>query len=164
MWEIGRYREEKVEAEMRVRLSQTKEARECQQRPWTGRGREGLPSRTSRGSTHSPDNMLISDICSPDPWELRFCCGKLPSLWSCIRAAMGFPGGADGKEPACLCRRHRRRGFDPWVGKIPWRRAWQLIQHSCLENLSGRGSWWATIHRVAKGQTRLKWLSTLACT
>ena len=23
------------------------------------------------------------------------------------------------------CRRHRRRGFDPWVGKIPWRSAWQ---------------------------------------
>ena len=37
----------------------------------------------------------------------------------------GFPGGASGKEPACQCRRHKRRGFDPWVGKIPWRRAWQ---------------------------------------
>ena len=22
---------------------------------------------------------------------------------------------------ACQCRRHRRCGFDPWVGKIPWR-------------------------------------------
>ena len=21
---------------------------------------------------------------------------------------------------------HRRPGFNPWVGKIPWRRAWQL--------------------------------------
>ena len=20
----------------------------------------------------------------------------------------------------------KRRGFDPWIGKIPWRRAWQL--------------------------------------
>ena len=37
----------------------------------------------------------------------------------------GFPGGASGKEPACQCRRHKRRGFNPWVGKIPWRRAWQ---------------------------------------
>ena len=26
----------------------------------------------------------------------------------------------------CLqCRRHRRHTFDPWVRKIPWRRAWQ---------------------------------------
>ena len=38
---------------------------------------------------------------------------------------MGFPHGTSSKEPACQCRRHNRRGFDPWVGKIPWRRAWQ---------------------------------------
>ena len=30
-----------------------------------------------------------------------------------------------GKESACQCRRHRRHGFDPWVGKILWRRQWQ---------------------------------------
>ena len=30
-----------------------------------------------------------------------------------------------GKIPACQCRRHKRHGFDPWVGKIPWKRAWQ---------------------------------------
>ena len=39
---------------------------------------------------------------------------------------LGFPGGASGKELACQCRRHKRLGFDPWVGKIPWRKAWQL--------------------------------------
>ena len=33
-----------------------------------------------------------------------------------------FPGGASGKGPACKCR---RCGFDLWVRKIPWRRAWQ---------------------------------------
>ena len=27
-----------------------------------------------------------------------------------------------GKEFTCQCRRCKRRGFDPWVGKIPWRR------------------------------------------
>ena len=37
----------------------------------------------------------------------------------------GFPGGTSGKEPACQCRRHKRHRFDPWVGKIPWKRAWQ---------------------------------------
>jgi len=36
----------------------------------------------------------------------------------------GFPGGTSGKEPTCQCR---RPGFDPWVGKIPWRRTWQPI-------------------------------------
>ena len=45
-----------------------------------------------------------------------------------IRASilvLGFPGGARGKEPTCQCRRCKRQGFDLWVGKIPWRRAWQ---------------------------------------
>ena len=31
-------------------------------------------------------------------------------------------GGVSGKESACPYRRH---GFDLWIGKIPWRRAWQ---------------------------------------
>ena len=37
----------------------------------------------------------------------------------------GFPGGSDGKESACNAG---ELGFDPWVGKIPWRRAWQPTQ------------------------------------
>ena len=37
----------------------------------------------------------------------------------------GFPGGTNGKEPACQCRRHRDMGSIPWVGKIPWRKAWE---------------------------------------
>ena len=35
----------------------------------------------------------------------------------------GFPGDTSGKEPTCQCR--RLGGMDPWVGKIPGRRAWQ---------------------------------------
>ena len=40
----------------------------------------------------------------------------------CIR---GFPGGASGKESALQCRRPKSCGFNPWVGKISWRKAWQ---------------------------------------
>ena len=39
----------------------------------------------------------------------------------CISAKI--PGGASHKEPDCQCRRCERCRFDPWVGKIPWRRA-----------------------------------------
>ena len=35
----------------------------------------------------------------------------------------------------------RRRGFSPWIGKIPWRTAWQPTQYSCLENSTDRGAW-----------------------
>ena len=38
---------------------------------------------------------------------------------------MGFPGGTSGKESAFQHRRCKRPGFYPWVGKIPWKRAWQ---------------------------------------
>ena len=34
-----------------------------------------------------------------------------------------------------------------------------LLQYSCLENPMDRGAWRAIVHRVAKSQTRLKWLS-----
>ena len=37
----------------------------------------------------------------------------------------GFPVGVSGKEPDCQCRKHKRCGLDPWVGKMPWRRAGQ---------------------------------------
>ena len=43
-----------------------------------------------------------------------------------------FPGGISDKKkkkkrkkPVCQCRRHKRWDFDPWVGKILWRRARQ---------------------------------------
>ena len=43
----------------------------------------------------------------------------------CGLRALDFPGGTSSKEPACQWRRHKRQGFNPWVGKILWRRAWQ---------------------------------------
>ena len=36
----------------------------------------------------------------------------------------GPPRWLSGKESTCQCRRHKRFGFNPWVGKI-WRREWQ---------------------------------------
>ena len=44
-------------------------------------------------------------------------------IYNWIYMSMGFPGGASSKEPICQCRRHRH-GFDPWVRKSPWKRAW----------------------------------------
>ena len=36
---------------------------------------------------------------------------------------MGLPDGGSGKELACQCKRSKRREFDPWVRKMPRRRA-----------------------------------------
>ena len=35
------------------------------------------------------------------------------------------PRWCNGKESTCQYRKHKRCGFDLWVGKIPWSRKWQ---------------------------------------
>ena len=54
------------------------------------------------------------------------------------KIVMGVPGGASGKESTYQCRRHKRRGFNPWVGKIPWNRKWQPIPISREVSLPGK--------------------------
>ena len=49
-----------------------------------------------------------------------------------------FIVGASGEEPTYQCQRHKRCGFNPWVGKIPWRREW-LATHSSI--LAWRAPW-----------------------
>ena len=51
----------------------------------------------------------------------------------------GFPGDASGKEPVCQCRRCRRCGFNPWVGRSREGHG-NLLQYSCLENPNGQMS------------------------
>ena len=43
---------------------------------------------------------------------------------------IGFSDGASGKESTCQRKRLKTHGFNPWVGKIPWRRA--LAAHSSI--------------------------------
>jgi len=38
-----------------------------------------------------------------------------------------------------------RRWFNPWVGKIPWKRKWRLIPVFLLENPTDREAWRATV-------------------
>ena len=56
-----------------------------------------------------------------------------------IYTHLGFPGGSDGKASACL--QSGRPGFDPWVGKIPWRRKW----HPTPVLLPGKSHGWRTL-------------------
>ena len=49
------------------------------------------------------------------------------------------------------CQLGRRRRFDPWVGKIPWRRKWQPTPVFMPGEAHGQeGAWWATVDRVTK--------------
>ena len=44
---------------------------------------------------------------------------KLSCFFNYPQWPINFPDGTSGKEHTCQCKRHKRRGFDPWVGKIP---------------------------------------------
>ena len=50
--------------------------------------------------------------------------------------------------------------FNPWVGKIPWKRKWQPTPIFFPGESLDRGAWWATVHRVAKNHTQQKQLRT----
>ena len=46
-------------------------------------------------------------------------------------------------------------GSIPGLGRSPGEGNGSPLQYSCLENPMDGGAWWATVHGVAKSQTRL---------
>ena len=50
----------------------------------------------------------------------------------------------------------RDMGLIPGFGRSPGEAYGNPLQYSYLEKPMKRGSWWATVHRVAKSWTRLK--------
>ena len=64
---------------------------------------------------------------------------------------LGIPDGLVCKESAYQSRRHKGHGFDPWVRKIPWRRAWQttpiflpIVSHG-QKSLVGHSPWFQKV-------------------
>ena len=53
----------------------------------------------------------------------------------------------------------RDMGSIPGLERSPGGGHSNPFQYSCLENSMDRGAWQAMVHRVAKSQTQLKWLS-----
>ena len=75
---------------------------------------------------------------------------------------MGFPNRSVSKESACSAG---DLGLIPGSGGSPGEGNSNSLQYSCLENPMenpmDRGAWWATVHRVAKSQTRLSNLTLI---
>ena len=53
----------------------------------------------------------------------------------------GLPWWLSGKDSACQCRRHKRPGFDPWIGEDPLKQetathssilAWKILRQRSL--------------------------------
>ena len=57
--------------------------------------------------------------------------------WTDWKFILGLSWWLSGREFAC---QYRRQGFDPWVGKIPWRRKWKPISVILPGKPHGQGS------------------------
>ena len=60
------------------------------------------------------------------------------------------------RNPSANAGDIRDMGSVPGLGRPPGERRGIPLQYSCLENPMDRGTWWATVYRVTKIQTRLK--------
>ena len=68
----------------------------------------------------------------------------------------GLPGGGSVvKSPPINAGDTRDAGLVPGLGRSLGGGNSTPLQYSCLENPMDRGAWWATVHGVAKSQTRL---------
>ena len=67
----------------------------------------------------------------------------------------GFPGGSEVKNQPANAGYAGDPGSTPGLGRSLGEGNGNPLQYSCLENPMDRRAWWATVHGVAKSQTRL---------
>ena len=71
-----------------------------------------------------------------------------------------FPWWLSSKESTCNAGAAGDVGSIPGSGRSLGRGLGKPLQYSCLENPIDRGAWLATVYKVMKNWTWLKWLST----
>ena len=88
-------------------------------------------------------------VCSPQSvWPIGYICQYL-DIW-------GFPLVLEAKNLSANAGVVRDVGLIPGSGRSPGGGHANSLQYSYLENPMDNGIWQATVHRVAKSQTRLK--------
>ena len=118
------------------------------------------PSQRTEQGSHTPTPPTPASFSHDDRSVSRQGCwnpseeiGNHQIRWtSRLHRSWGFPGSSDGKEsagnagdPASI----------PESVRSPGEADSYSLQCSCLENSTDRGAWRATIHGIAKSQTRL---------
>ena len=75
-----------------------------------------------------------------------------------------------GKESTCQCRKHRKHGLDPWVGKIPWRKeglptpVFLAGEFHGQRSLAGYSPWGCREPDMTKQDSTARPLADLPCT
>ena len=111
-------------------------------------------------------------------WELMACFFRVPCRPDLryqsrvLDRPLGIPAVTTGKKKKTK-KKHppdsagdlKRHGFNPWVGKIPWKRRWQPTP-VILPGESHRGAWWAAVHGLHRvghdwsSLARMHWVSS----
>ena len=87
----------------------------------------------------------LSTWTTATAWHFRSSCSFMTQVSQAL--PMGFPGGSDHKEFACIA------GDPGWIsvlGRLPGEGNGYPLQYSCLENSMEIGAWWATVHGVTR--------------
>ena len=113
---------------------------------WEGGGKEGMKEEREGGKGTPREEDRSSAFTSPalssraswlTPWGM--------SVSICKKETMGL-----------LRQIENQRIMISGINIVPAREGnGTPLQHSCLENLMDRGTWWAAVHGVAKSRTRL---------
>ena len=112
----------------------------------------GITKSSARVPTHYSWCLEFKSPGNPFKSERLSCINsrRIPSIQHCIRkqqlfyyesyTVIGKPPVAQWVNNLPECRRLRRCSFDPWVGKIPWRRKWQSTPVFLPEKSHGQRS------------------------
>ena len=106
----------------------------------------GLVSVSSLSSFPNPLSSSSEWPSPPGPQFTRPIRRQFVSIHSIIHSfnkcsvSTWLPKWLSGKEFACQCRRHKKRRFDPRIGKRPWSRKWQLTSVFLPGNFHGQRS------------------------
>ena len=98
------------------------------------------------GLCHFPS--ATSRILQASSFILRVIMPSVPTVGLVVKSLLANAGDT------------RDEGLIPGLGRSPGEGHSNSLECPCLENPMDSRAWWATVHRVAKSQTRLKQLNT----
>ena len=103
-----------------------------------------IQSHKSAMGVHVFPILIISAFIVNSVFPGHLCVFTCFLVLTCFMVLMRLPWWLTDKESACQCR---GREFDPWVGKIPWRKKWQPIpiflpgEHHGQRSVVGYSPW-----------------------
>ena len=110
------------------------------------------------------EEAVIQMISSEQKWQQAGNIQEMALLWDipwkCIFTKDRLPWWVNNKESTCNAGVTGDAVSIPGSGRSPGGGHGNPLWYSCLENPTDRGTWRAAVCGVAKGQTRLKQLST----